>query len=106
MIQKKTVIEPAVPERTREVDCGVVCDLCKKEFKHAAIDGSSIDWLGNRGYGDVHITTIEIATGYSWPEAYDRKFRAYHICPECFEKVLEPWIKAQGADSTLREVDW
>lgn len=93
-----------VPASTREFVESVTCDLCGKVFPMADTDSDGINW--EHPHGDVAKTGVYFAKGYSYPEGTNIEYRDYHVCPECFEKKLEPWLKEQGATFTAREVDW
>ena len=105
-LQKKTIPVPAVPATTREIVESVKCDLCGDVIKTTAVESDGVDWENAQGYGEVNKTCVQIAKGYTYPDCHNLEFRAYHVCPVCFETKLEPWLKAQGAQHTEREEDW
>ncbi len=100
-IQKKTI---EVPAKTCEVTASITCDLCGKVYPRAREDCDSIDWATS--YGDALKTGVFLATGYGYGDCGNINSRVYHVCPECFEKKLEPWLKEQGATFTTKEIDW
>jgi hypothetical protein len=93
-----------VPATTREFVESVTCDLCGKVFSMADTDSDGINW--EHLHDNVAKTGVFIGRGFNCPESTNIEFRDYHVCPECFENKLEPWLKAQGATFTAREIDW
>lgn len=91
----KTVVVPATPETTKEVEDKTLCDLC----------GKVIDV---RGY-DVDEVEIKIThtKGESYPEAAYLTESGFDVCGECFTTKLVPWMKAQRATGpTVRDAGW
>ena len=91
----KTVVIPATPETTKEVEDKTLCDLC----------GKVIDV---RGY-DVNEVAIEVkhTEGQSYPEAAYLTETAFDLCGECFTTKLIPWVKEQrGTGPRARDAGW
>jgi hypothetical protein len=98
MINKKIVETKTVSNTTESV----TCDLCGAVFTHAKEIVGGIDWdqFGNTAHTGVYIGRRS--------ESDDAKlaYRHYHICPECFEKSLEPWLRLLNVAPTLDEIFW
>lgn len=116
-IHKRTERKQEIVERT--IIDGVECDLCKRMFptkvEHnyycngtdgqipdVSYDGE-VDWR-REGF-DVNRTHIIREEGNNYPEgpSYTRMF--WTICPKCFDGKLIPWLKEQGAEPTVEEID-
>ena len=102
-------IEVAIPARVDTRIASVVCDLCHKEYPKASdgLTDGQVDW-NNNCQGNVLKTCVSRSKGYSY--AYgsgEVKTSSYHICPECFDLKLVPWLMAQGvSEPTESECDW
>ena len=103
MLKKKSV---TVPARQIEHVVSVICDLCGEVFIGAETVGfAGVKWPGD--YYDTLETDVKIEDGHNYGEDGGQKTaRIYHVCPECFKNKLEPWLKAQGAEPTVDEIDW
>jgi len=84
--EKKTI-----PERVEDEVVAYICDLCGKESRRGGC------WVKDP---NVNEPTVQIEQGYVYPEDSQVRIRRYHLCPECFETRLEPWLKEQGATPT------
>jgi len=94
MIRKKMV---TIPEEQRERIDFVKCDLCGKTNP-----SSETDW--STGSFDVKEVEIRMKFGHMYPECGNGEETRYHICPDCFQTKLMPWLKEQGAIET--KTDW
>jgi len=97
----KKIVETKTTRCTTE---SVTCDICDKVFTHAKEIVGGIDW---ETYDNAHAAHTGVYIGRR-NEDEDVKFtyRHYHICPECFEGMLEPWLKGLGIKPTLEETVW
>ena len=73
------------------------CDLCGRERKCG-------HW--EEGAHDVKEVTVELRDGKSYPETGWATVTSFDICPDCFAGKLVPWVKSQGGEPTVKEVDW
>lgn len=90
-----------IPARTEERITSITCDLCGKEGKSDRLHGA--DWSKNTY--DKSETVIYHEAGEVYPEGGELNLEIVHICPECFEQKLIPWIKSQGGEPTTKEID-
>jgi hypothetical protein len=87
----------------------IVCDLCSKngigdkwnKWSYRLLAGS---W-NNNSY-DIDRTEISYESGSSFPEGGSSEIISYDICPDCFMEKLIPWLKSQGAEGHVEEIDW
>ena len=86
-----------IPAKTIEVITAVTCDLCGRKGR----DG---DWA--KSLFDVEDVEISYESGYRYPECGSTEVISYDICPDCFKNKLMPWLKSQGADPEIKDVDW
>jgi len=76
----------------------IKCDMCGK--------------ISNRGDGwGKHIyeeksTTIEYDKGEIYPDGGYLEKLSIDLCPDCFEKVLIPFLKSKGVDCEFEDVSW
>lgn len=92
----------------KEIIDSVECDLCHKEFKNAhanSFDGE-VEWEWLPDVSNTTVTAISRKTGFSYPEGGHTERSTWHICPECFDMKLVPWLKQQGAEPTKTESDY
>jgi hypothetical protein len=94
--------EEVVPESTRKVLKKVVCDLCGRE-------GNGFDVWAKSHY-DIKETNVlaEVSfdDGYSYPEGGEKTTIYFDICPDCFMKVLVPFLEEKGVAHHTMEMDW
>lgn len=80
-------------ERTREVKENVLmeteCDWCKKTIKIER--------------GDAYECTIELRTGWLWPEGGDGEHRRIDLCKECAENLFE---HLEGYGIRVNKSEW
>jgi hypothetical protein len=100
MINKKIV----ETKSTRSITESVTCDICDKVFTGAKEIVGGIEW---DQFDNAHAAHTGVYIGRR-NEDEDVKFtyRHYHICPECFEGMLVPWLKKLGIKPTLEETVW
>jgi hypothetical protein len=90
MKHMKTVI---VPAETTNVVSFVTCDLCKTKIETAGVFA-------------VDETTVHHKVGKYYPEGGSGTETVIDICGKCFDEKLVPWVKAQGAEPTVTELNW
>lgn len=102
-IHLETVTLPPVPARDVRRFLSVTCDLCGQSSEEKPVDGA-VPW---RKGSEYDITTIRRIMGVEGVgEAAEVDFQVhheYHVCPECWEQKLEPWLRSQGAHPTTKE---
>ena len=76
---------------------GVKCDLCGKRSK-------TENWA-TKSFGE-NTVTIEMSLGNRFPDGGEKQHSIFDICPECFANKLVPWMKSQGAEPAVRNLDW
>jgi len=106
----KKIVETKTTRCTTE---SVTCDICDKVFTHAKEIVGGIDW---ETYDNAHAAHTGVFIGRRRVSDQDNPpdlgddfkftYRHYHICPECFEGMLEPWLKGLGIKPTLEETVW
>ena len=105
MIIKGKKLQPAVPAKEVEIILEIRCDLCNK----VAPDPNDYDgpnWCKEYPYYDKEYVTIEYKHGSRYPEGTNFEIWKYHICPDCFQNKLMPWMKSQNADFTLEDLNF
>ena len=95
MVEKTIPAEPAKPERTVSVECGVICDICKKES--SKFGGWTFDNFG------VEECTVNMRRGSNYPEGSCVTTTSFDICSDCFEDKLIPWLESHGATARKEE---
>ena len=94
---KKIITEP----KEIEVLANIKCDLCGKI-------ASGGDW-GSSCY-DVNEVDVEMTIrhkeGYNCPSEGSGTETVVDICPECFTKILLPFLREKGANIEEHEWDW
>ncbi len=78
--------ETKVPEHVDRIVESVSCDMCGRVYKGAEALEGCVFW--GAATCQLNNTSLYIRT-----KAGERH---YHICPDCFELKLEPWLKRQG----------
>lgn len=80
------------------------CDLCGVEHRPCH------EWPGvGEDAGSpyrVASTEVQCETGTSYPEGGEKTVTSFDICPACFLNKLVPWLKSQGAEARVEEVNW
>jgi hypothetical protein len=61
------------------------------------------NWASGSSY-DINKTTIEHESGTHYPGDYNTTKVKFHLCPNCFEFKLIPWLLSQGANPTTEEI--
>jgi hypothetical protein len=91
----KTVL---ILEHEEKVFEKLSCDLC----------GSLSNGDENWAKGNYHHATsmVQIEERESYPDGGHLKETVFHICDQCFNKKLIPWLESQGAKPTIAESDW
>lgn len=85
----------------------VTCDVCKTEFNGAEVAyDHEVKWKGGCG-GGLENTTVRISFGSNYgQDGGNLEIREYHVCPRCFQDVLEPFLEGKGAEPTEEELDF
>jgi hypothetical protein len=91
------VERPAVPAKIEKQLAEIRCDLCGGP-------APGDDFFRTRGESDS--VTVERVKGSNWPDGGWKETVAYDICQNCFETVLEPFLKEKGAVPHSEESDW
>jgi hypothetical protein len=76
-----------------------ICDLCGKEAK---VPGSK--W--GAGYYETDGTVVEVRheAGTSYPDGGGSiREIGFDVCPDCFVRVLVPFMESKGAKPTVTE---
>lgn len=99
----KTIEIPAEPAKQKTIEDYTECDMCKKaRGGPGALSGT--DWGGDNF--DIKTTEINYTTGYSCPDGGSKTDVNFHICSECFDTKLKPWLISQGCEPIIQERDW
>ena len=86
---------PATKEKIVNECYACKCDICGKREGEDSYDG--IDWNDETYEIDQTIVSRKIATNYPINGGYELdKEIEYHICPDCFEGKLVPFIESFG----------
>lgn len=104
MIKTKQV---EVPATTKTEEAGVVCDLCKMEYRNARTNksGLEVSWNEVSGGDDVE-TAIYMNRSRGGEDGGETTENCVHICPKCCEIYLLPWLAQQGANINTQTYDW
>lgn len=97
-----TEIISARPEKTVDKVVGIKCDLCDRTGKPDI--GERAKW--NDLYYDVERTTVSSESGFRYPEGGSTGTEKFHVCPDCWDSKLKPWMASQNAIPTLSEYDY
>lgn len=98
----KEVVKPAVPAKTVIEEDYVLCDVCRQSKGNSGYE-NEIRW-GEKTY-DINRTTVCYENGSSFPEGGYKTREIYHICPDCWESVLKPFLASKGATVIEEESD-
>jgi hypothetical protein len=94
-VQLKQITQDAIESVTCDI-CGRVDDLMENEA-----ESTSVAWKCHDASGDAARTCVCFCRETSY-DRFDYDERIYHLCPDCFEKRLEPWIKEMAARAIER----
>lgn len=100
----RTVVIPPRPEQTREELDHLLCDLCGARG-NSECEGE-ISWDKEAPNGDVFETTVMLRVGNTYPESGHWDRTVFHICGDCFQAKLAPWLAEQGAKPTHDRDEW
>lgn len=95
MKHMKTVL---ILEHEEKVFEKLTCDLCSVE--------SDCDENWAKGEYDEAATVVQLQERKAYPNGGHLRETAFHICHDCFNKKLIPWLQGQGAKPTIGESDW
>jgi hypothetical protein len=101
MRTRKTIVVPATPETTKEVEGDTFCDICGRAAPSRGVRG---EW-GEDSYAVAEVE-VSMAMGSSYPEGGSSTVTEFDICPECFSSKVIPWLREQGASPRVEERDW
>jgi hypothetical protein len=101
----KTRIIPPQPERSEEYVADITCDLCSRGGGGRQMHNQSISWSDKTDLFDIDLTTIRREEGKSYPEGGSTEVMEFHICPDCWDVKLVPWLTSQSAKPTCFERD-
>lgn len=87
-------ITPPVAEK-RVIECThAVCDICGE----AKTSGEPIEHSGECNWAtkpyDIHETTVTMTVGRSYEDGDSKCLISAHVCPECFDEQLLPFIRS------------
>lgn len=91
-----------IPAREEERVIGVKCDICNSEGYPMAC--GEVDWKQQIKPVSpylVQTTTVQLKRGSHYPEGRDIEIETYHICHNCWEFVLSPFLEEKGALPTI-----
>ena len=97
-----TEIISARPEKTVDKVVGIKCDLCDRTGK-PAIDNEA-DWSDL--HCEIEITSLSYESGCHYPEGGSTETEKFHVCPECWNSKLKPWMASQNAIPTLSQSEY
>jgi hypothetical protein len=80
-------------EREIEVVVEHRCDLCGAELPE------------ERGY-EVRRVEVRAEVGTCYPEGGEHEVTEFDLCSRCFFERLVPWMKEQGAEPQVLEVNY
>jgi hypothetical protein len=95
------------PRRPYEDVDKISCDLCGSEARgeahHLTRHGDGGSWEGG---WDFHDVCVAVSRGFTYPECGESTTEFYDICPDCFRKVLMPFLAERGAMPKIHKSDW
>jgi hypothetical protein len=89
-----------VPATQREVLDHYQCDLCSKTTTRSGIGP---DWSDKKFWSDDIV--VERTYGHTYPEGNATHIERVHICGECWEDKLVPWVEGQGGVVSKTKID-
>lgn len=88
-----------IPAKEEEYIAKVTCDICGVDgkYRHEGAQWEKESYQTNE-------TIILWKKGSNYPEGGSGDAYNIHICPNCFEKKLMPWLRDQGVN--LKSEEW
>lgn len=80
-----------VPATKREVVESISCDYCPAEARMSNDYQGQANWK-NDAY-DVDVVVIEHTEGTAYPEGSYLEVDKWHICSDCFKRLIEPVLE-------------
>ena len=84
------------------VDADFYCDFCGRKGTQDIGFGDKVNWAEKLPHNET--TIVEKRTGYTYRDGEGSiKEESFHICTNCWDSILKPWLKSQNVTLTVRD---
>lgn len=98
----KTITYPPTPAKTITKVDHILCDVCKEATGFESYT-KEIDWSPSSN--SISTSALYMTTGWSTYDGGNEEKTSYHICPDCFEEQVVPFLN-NIATTYKVEKDW